>query len=464
MIIITKKDKEIIDNLKAKINELQSIIKQKENNNLGNNFSSNLKYAKKKIVNNKTNNLVALDIDCINTNQIIDGYLGNMKNNSIRSMTNINNIFCNTIEDKIKDRIDNNNIEKGKELQNMSLTLKRLNSTNKNFEAASKRYESLKNGYKNINGNNINVNPLNNNINESKNTKNNINIINNDSVERNSISKKILEKTHKNILGNKEIINDRLIFSPQANRTSVGFGLKKLSIKLNNTPKETVKITKKIYENKTNLNKKMGYSKTTLNNLTNSLNNNLKNESNQNSYSSNANNNNNIKQNINNIKTAKEKQFKKQNTNQEIYNPNKISKKIVQKSKKNEKNDIFSSKNNNILLNKPLKISKKNENETNLNNSTNNSKKIKNFNNKTISKDNISRNFSIKSADKKNITDNNIVNIKNYNSLINISKKNKISDEYNFTIPKKYLNTEYKLIKSLKTDDKIINLYTNDKK
>ena len=39
LILKTKKDKEIIDNLKSKISELQSIIKQKENNNLTGSFN-----------------------------------------------------------------------------------------------------------------------------------------------------------------------------------------------------------------------------------------------------------------------------------------------------------------------------------------------------------------------------------------------------------------------------------------
>ena len=88
---------------------------------------------------------------------------------------------------------------------------------------------------------------------------------------------------------------------------------------------------------------------------------------------------------------------------------------------------------------------------------------MKTFNNQMINKD-ISRNLVLKNNNKINATDNNIINIKNYTSLMNKNKNNKLSNEYDFSIPKKYLNKEYKLIKSLKTDDKIINLYTNDKK
>ena len=446
-----KKDKEIIDSLKEKISELQSLIKQKESNTIGINYSSNtFKYTNKKSGGSKTNNLAELELDCLNTNQIIDGYFGSIKNNTIRSMTNINNIFCNNKEE----RISKNDLEKVKELQNMSLTLKRNNSTNKNYEVIKKTNEVLNNINKKINKNSLTSSNLGNYMSEAKNMKN---IINNEEID--SISKKILEKTQKNMMENKEILNERMVFSPQATRTSVGFGLKKISIKLNNTPKENIKITKKIYENKNKINKKNTYSKTATNNLVGSLHNNINNESNQisNSITNTTN-----KQIINPKKIIKERLTKKQNTNINLYNSNKIIKKPVLKQRKNDKNDIFPSKNKNNLVNKALKNSKKNENDNaNLNNSANNTKKKKNFNNKIIGKDN-SRNFNIKSKDKMNITDNNIINIKNYKSLMN--NNNKKFEEYDFSIPKKYLNNEFKLVKSLKTDDKIINLYTNDKK
>jgi hypothetical protein len=40
------------------------------------------------------------------------------------------------------------------------------------------------------------------------------------------------------------------LFSPVTCKTSVGFGLRKISIKLNNTPKANIRKQKKIYENK----------------------------------------------------------------------------------------------------------------------------------------------------------------------------------------------------------------------
>ncbi len=51
------------------------------------------------------------------------------------------------------------------------------------------------------------------------------------------------------------------------------------------------------------------------------------------------------------------------------------------------------------------------------------------------------------------------------NTNIDIIKDNKLSlKEYDFKIPEKYKNHNYKLIKTLKADDKIINIYDNNKK
>ena len=465
LVLKTKKDKETIDNLKSKISELQSIIKQKENNSIGINYSSNtFKHNQKRNIINRNNIIEELEVEDINSNPIIDGYYGNIQNSSIRSMTNINSIFNNTIEDKIGNKI--NALNKDKDLDNLSMTLKRNNSSNKNY-IISKKLEVLKN--KNINTNNLTSSNLGL-FNDNKIIGSNSN---NKSGECLSMSKKKSSEKAEKILGNKDIINDKNIFSPQpqACRTAIGFGLKKLSIKLNNTPKENVKVSKKIFENKNNQNnKKQSYSKTTTtNNLSGSVNNNINNDSNQNSYSNinntnnnninnntnnNSNNNNNNKIIINNKKLTKDnKQLKNQSCNEM---KNKVKK--VMTSKKS-KNDIFSSKNKSNSINQHLKINKKFDND-NLNNSTNN--KMMLFNNKTITKENISRNLNSKKKEK-SVTDNNTNNLISHSTLIN-KDINKNSDEYDFKIPQKYLNKEYKLLKTLKADDKIINLYSNEKK
>jgi hypothetical protein len=162
------------------------------------------------------------------------------------------------------------------------------------------------------------------------------------------------------------------------------------------------------------------------------------------------------------------KQFKRQSKN-ENNNP-KITKKEVN-AQIQPKNEIYISKSKKNLLNKGLTLNKKDDNDKendniqnendkkNLYNSINNAN-IKMKNNKISNKDNISRNADIKKNEKVNATDNNVKNMKKYNSFI---KDDKIED-YDFNIPKKYLSKEYNLIKELKTDDKTINLYSDDKK
>ena len=458
LLLKVKKDKEMIDNLKNKISELESTIKQKDNTQ-GNMYNTtSCKFTKKRNSKPKVNNFVELDIDCNNSNQnpMIDGYYGKVKTNSIRSTANINRIFCNTIEDKIKNRINNINKTKDNDLENISVSLKRNNTNNKKFDILSKRIEVIKNTNKNINNNSLTSSNLGAYLKEER------NIIGNESGERISISRKNVEKTKK-VAGDKEVISDKIIFSPQASRTSVGFGSKNLNIKLNNTPKENIKITKKIFENKNKGNKKQ-YSKTITNNLTGSSNTNINTDSNYHSIP-------NInKINVNNKKIAKENKQSKRAYKNELNNNPKMTKK-ENNAQKPQKNEIYVSKSKKNLLNKGLILNKKDDNEKendsihnendkkNLYNSINNAN-IKMKNNKTLNKDNISRNMDIKNSEKENVTDNNVINMKKYNSFI---KDDKIED-YDFNIPKKYLNKEYNLIKELKTDDKTINLYSDDKK
>ena len=465
LIMKAKKDKENNDELKNKISELQSLLKQKEkmNNLIGSYNSNTFKLTNKKNSKNKMNNVLDLDIDSLKSNNIIDGYYGNFNNNSIRSMTNIKNIFSNIIEDKDKTRINSNNKNIGQDLENKSMTLKRNNSSNKNYGVISKKIEVIKNANKNIYNNDLFSSNLGEFFKDKNLSTNNIIEI----KENLSVSKKI-EKNQKNLMGNKDILNERIFFSPQASRTSIGFNLKKLNIKLNNTPKENLKVTRKIFENKNKQKiKKKAFSKTTTNNFSGSIINNINNESNQNSYSNNLiNNNNNNKINNKNKKLIRHKLSKRQNTNGE-FNNKKISKQRLSKQNQPKNNNIIKSKSKINLFNKSLK-NKTNDNDI-LNNSINNSnnnKKRKTLNNKSITKDNLSRNINNKKNNEKiNITESNLSNTKNLSSIINRDKEvyNK-EDEYDFIIPKKYLNKEYKLIKSLKADDKEINLYTNDKK
>jgi len=449
LLLKAKKDKEIIDNLKNKISELESAIKQKENTQGNIHNNNNSKFTKKRNSKPKTSNFVELDIECNNSNQnpMIDGYYGKIKTNSIRSTTNINRIFCNTIEDKIKNRINNINKNKDKDLENISVSLKRNNTNNKNFDILSKRIEVIKNTNKNINNNSLTSSNLGAYLKDEK------NIIGNESGDRISISRINVEK-RKKVTGDKEVISDKIIFSPQASRTLNGFGSKNLNIKLNNTPKENIKITKKIYENKNKGNKKQ-YSKTITNNLTSSSNNNINTDSNYNSIP-------NInKISINNRRMTKENEQSKRQYKNELNNNPKNTKK-ENNSQKQQKNEIYISKSKKNLLNKGLTLNKKDDNDKENDNihSENNKKNMKMKDNKALNKDNISRNIDIKNNDKLNVTDKSVTNMKKYNSFIN----DETAEDYDFNIPKKYTDKEYNLIKALKTDDKTINLYSDDKK
>jgi len=176
-----------------------------------------------------------------------------------------------------------------------------------------------------------------------------------------SISQRLLENSIYNIKNKKENKSERILFSPRACKTSIGFGLRKISIKLNNSPKQNMRLQRKIYENK---------------------------------------------------------QYENQ-----VINTN------------SEEKEELNEKNNNIFLteNKKkfnIRLKKQNKN----------------------SKDNLNNSANINTKDR----------IKN--KMINKNKKKDNKEEYDFIIPKKYTNKEYKLIKSIKGNDKTINIYSNDKK
>ena len=188
----SKKDKEIIELLKQQINNLRMKLKGKKNKSPVNTINNN---------NNK------------NRNNFSESKLNIMERINTQYKTNthnsINNLFHNSIiEDK------NKNIER------INVSLKRNNTTNKkNSELAPKIIIKTK------------ENELVNNI-YNKTSQNESGYL--------STSQRILENSNK---------NERLIFSPIACKTSIGFGLKKISIKLNNSPKQNVRLQKKIYEN-----------------------------------------------------------------------------------------------------------------------------------------------------------------------------------------------------------------------
>ena len=313
----SKKDKEIIDKLTQQVNKLQ--IRQKEKNL---NMSA-IKERKYKSPDNKIN---------------LSGSKSNLMNrlntqykthtHKLSENKNNNNLLCHSIDDK-----------KLKEKINVSMKRNKT-SNNKNHNILSKSLIPKENE--------IIIDPY------------NKTSIQNESSVNLSLSQKILETSNNNIKNKKENKNERLLFSPIACKTSIGFGLRKISIKLNNSPKLNSRLERKIYEN---------------------------------------------------------------NYENQVINTNIEEKEENKKNNNCAMNNIFSTENKkkyNIRLRKQKKSKKEM-----LNNSENNAKN-------RIKK--------------------------------NISKKKNNKEEYDFVIPKKYLNKEYKLIKTIKGNDKIINMYSNDKK
>ena len=317
----SKKDKEIIEYLKNKINKLQQ--KQKENNNM--NIINDRKYKSPKI---RTSNLSESKLNIMkrkNTQYKTQTHKLFNKNNTtnIKNINSINNIFCNSIDEKIID----------KESTNLTLNRNTKNVIKKENDNISMSYNKT-------------------NQNESSGFL--------------SISQRILDNSNNNIKHKKENINERLLFSPIACKTSIGFGLKKISIKLNNSPKQNVRLQKKIYENEQ------------------------------------------VDSQILDTYPKNERVTKNRNIN----NFNSLSNIFLKENRKSNNIKIGIQKNKKELLNK----------------SANNSKSKMN------------------------------------SKIININKNKIAKEEYDFIIPKKYTNKVYKLLKSIKSGEKIINTYTNDKK
>ena len=343
----SKKDKEIIEQLKQQINKLQNnlnihVIKERR-------FKSPDGRKQKNLSESKTNLMKRINTQYkTNTHKLIE------ENN----ITNINNDNNNNNNNILSNSIDFKNI---KEKRNISL--RRNNLTNKNL--LPKENEIVNEIYKRT--------------------------AQNESSTNLSISQKIFDNLNNNLKPKKENKNEILLFSPVTCKTSVGFGLRKISIKLNNTPKANIRKQKKIYENK-------HFENQVLNTYSDE-----KEDTNKNAIINNTN----------------------ENTINNFTKINQI-KNNLKKDNNNEVNNIFLPENKK-KFNVKLKKKKKMKTEI-LNFSANNDK---------------------------NGMKNKIINKK-----INFNKK----EDYDFTIPKKYLNKEYKLIKTIKENDKIINIYSNDKK
>ena len=347
----SKKDKEIIEKLKQQINKLEmklkengfntNIIKERRFKSPECNFRNNLSESKSNIISR------------INTHYKTQTHQLTDYNNTMGNYNNNNNILYQSTDEKFfKDRIN--------------VSLKKNNLTNKNKSLTYKIMPPKENEI------------MNHIYNKTK---------QNESSGYLSISQRILENSMGNIKPKRENKNEKLLFSPIACKTSIGFGLRKISIKLNTTPKQNMRLRRKIYENKHNENQILD---------TNSEEKEETNEKFIHTYN-----------NENSIK-------------------NNIIKDIYMKTKKNfPLNNIFLPENKRKLN---LKAKKQKRNEKEILNKSDKNTKIKK------------------------------------NKIINTNKSKINKEEYDFIIPKKYLNKEYKLIKTIKENDKTISIFTNDKK
>ena len=118
------------------------------------------------------------------------------------------------------------------------------------------------------------------------------------------------------------------------------------------------------------------------------------------------------------------------------------------KNKRNSKDKSFFEKSNDLQLNQ-TEIGKKKKIAKCKSNININSDKKQSFHQNVPKR-------PLKYNEKNNLTN---------KKEINLTKENKLSlEEYDFKIPEKYNNQNYKLTKTLKAGDKIINIYTDNKK
>ena len=386
----SKNDKEIIKQLKIKINDLENIIKQKDNE-------------KKKNKNNNNNN------NFINSHKKLLDY---KKINTKKNIKNINSkkdLGCD-IKKLFKTKILNSNdsLEKYKDINNYTVS--------NNF--SKKIFDNINKNLKIEPSNIINIS-----FNEREKYKNNKQKESNNNINKNIKSN--LNDINKGKINNKGYISiNENIIKNEKNKKIDDYTQKNLSLKRINIPNINLDFSQDIKE----------FNETTI-------------ENNQNYNTCNEEN--------NAFKNLKKIQIKKIQKNSNIILPNKI--------KNNQ------SKGESKLINSFKKIKKKFTIDDNLNDKKN---KIINKN-KEITKENTynyhTNNFigknSLSNKKKEEInnnnTDNNFEFVIINNDSINEKEDNNI---YDFIIPEKYINNKYELLKSMESDGKIINIYSNNKR
>ena len=462
MVLCSEKDKEIIKNLKNQINELKNIIKSKPPNSTTkkNIFQKNKKYKTSNNLLVKTNN--NSDTDGKNKEE-------EKEKNEIFFMDNNkkDNKF-ETISDELKKREKNYSSFGSKKIKKMKSNSKnnenkikkKLNEKGKNFYNDMYDYENIKIFNKSIKSTNNNEN--------DKKKINIINTIESVKTENNFINLNINANTLEN---NGFYFRENKSLKNKNNNNTIS---KKSNCKLTNNKYGITKYSSYFEEIKKNNNIIINNNrKNKFDNLEKEIENHNIFKNNQNAYiNSLFNKRKQIKKlGINNLKNSKLTRTYKQTKNfktKPIINSSPY-KNYAFSREKNNKENINNKDIHQNLSNKKFK--------TNIKLSLSNSSSTKNKNTKKFME--TKKMASSMSNKKKHSDKNNLIKQEhklkklNKNCTNSISEKkilknkNKIHpnlNEYDFIIPEKYLNIDYKLIRSLTSKGKIIKLYNHNKK
>ena len=500
MVISSKKDKEIIKNLKSQISDLKNLIKSKPNifeNKINRNSTNkinmsiiNQKNNKKKnnlqsSTNNSNNNILINNNNIIittNNNSEIDeeneyNQIDYLNNNRCRIKNDKQNIksekeedFC-TISDDLKEKerkissVSNSKILKNQEKKD-KYNFQRINSKFKN------KHQELFGNIQNLKFTRSTQSQSNSKHKNKINKNRKFNNVEHVKTENNFITVNI----NTNTFGNG------------------GFFLKKNNT-LNNSNNYRLKNSnKKIINSKHSTHKEIS---TNINN--NSMNNRKNKFLNQKNKEKDKNNK--LKLKTNNV--TKNNTNNNSNTNSLYNNRRYIQKSVMTEGSKSiiNRNTYYKNKLKNSFKNKNKQINNINENNQNNTNSNNiiqkqsiNRASFKKYNLTEDNREKAShKNIHPSILDKKNSKDinscltnsqsnknkifeqttssipiknkiNNGINKINNNTEKNFLIKEIYSDNYDFSIPEKYTNSEHKLIKTINSNGKIINFYSKKKK
>ena len=498
MVISSKKDKEIIKNLKNQISDLKNLIKVKPNkyeNKMNKNLSKKINMSVVNKKNNQNNNIINSLNDnqeenkniLINNNNIVINTNNNSEideenedneidyfNNNTRCKRIINNKkiksdkdeedFC-TISDDLKEKERYFSSNHKNNMQKKKFNAHRLNSKFKN------NHEELLEDIKNLKFSRIAQSQSNSKHKNRLNGKNKSNKVEHVKTENNFITVNI----NTNTFGNGEFYlkKNKTLNNNNINNRNKNSNKKNLN---NSTIKRKNKFLNQKYKQKekNKLKMKNNLYKNNYNSNTNSL---LKNRR-KTKKSWIIENNHNLKINVDNKKKSNPQNLNK--------NKRKINN-IIHNSQNNSKNNTNNKQSTNRASYKSYFLSNENKEKLNnkifhptpLNKKTNsdfsscisNSSSTKNKNTnrmpetKAFSISIKKQNDEIKNKERDNL--NNLYNLNKININDNLEQKlfnnNIYSENYDFVIPDKYINSKNKWIKSINSNGKIINIYNNKK-